>query len=148
LFVSTSEKSYRQLASFFVSSDPSGARLSRDVFPTRRVNSLFFSIIHSYSWIDTGSSYAPSDLLASLLLAQLEAGRIITARRGFIWHLYRNALTGWARAQGVELPVVPRGCVPAYHIFALLMPSPEAATGESFRFLACARCALDRGSSL
>ncbi|GAQ79171.1 hypothetical protein KFL_000250490 [Klebsormidium nitens] len=85
----------------------------------------------SYTWRDVGSSYAPSDLLAATLLAQLELSVPITAKRGLLWHRYRDSLRDWADANSVVLPRVPTVCQPAYHIFAVLMPSPQAATGES-----------------
>jgi dTDP-4-amino-4,6-dideoxygalactose transaminase len=76
--------------------------------------------------VDLGSSYLPSDALAALLLAQLEARSQIQSRRQAIWMRYDEGLQGWARDHGVRLPVVPAHCAQAFHMFYLLMPSLEA----------------------
>jgi dTDP-4-amino-4,6-dideoxygalactose transaminase len=85
--------------------------------------------VDKYSWVDIGSSYLPSDLLAALLLGQLEARERIQALRRLIWERYEEGLQGWARSSGVALPVVPPWCDQAYHMFYLLMPSLEARQG-------------------
>jgi dTDP-4-amino-4,6-dideoxygalactose transaminase len=87
---------------------------------------FFRGMVDRYTWVDLGSSYLPSDLLAAYLLAQLEEReRIQTARRR-IWDGYARELAGWAATHGVRLPVVPPGCEQPYHIFYLLLPSLEA----------------------
>jgi dTDP-4-amino-4,6-dideoxygalactose transaminase len=74
-------------------------------------------------WVDVGSSYLPADLLAAMLLGQLEAReRIQSARRG-IWEYYATNLAGWAADQDVQLPFVPAHAEQAYHMFYMLMPS-------------------------
>ena len=78
-----------------------------------------------YTWRDVGSSYLPSDALAALLFAQLEAHERIQARRREIWVRYAKGLRDWADGAGVRLPVVPAGCEQAYHLFYLLLPSAE-----------------------
>jgi dTDP-4-amino-4,6-dideoxygalactose transaminase len=86
---------------------------------------FFRGEVDKYSWVDLGSSYLPSDILAGLLLSQLEAKEEIQARRRQIWQTYHAGLRGWAEGQGVELPVVPSHCDQAYHMFYLLLPSPQ-----------------------
>jgi dTDP-4-amino-4,6-dideoxygalactose transaminase len=78
--------------------------------------------VRSYSWRELGSSYSPSELVAAVLLAQLQAARSIQERRAQAWQLYARALAGWAAEVGAQLPTVPDGCSPAYHLFYLLMP--------------------------
>ncbi len=87
---------------------------------------FFRGQVDKYTWVDVGSSYLPSDLLAAFLLAQLEQRRYIQERRAAIWHHYFDCLGSWARASGVELPVVPAHCQQSYHMFYLLMPSLQA----------------------
>lgn len=77
-----------------------------------------------YTWVDLGSSYLPSDLLAAYLLAQLEAAEVIQQRRKHIWGFYHEHLRDWAATRGVELPQVPAHCESSYHLFYLLLPSP------------------------
>ena len=86
---------------------------------------FFRGQVDKYGWIETGSSYLPSEILAAFLLAQLEAREEIQARRKKVWEYYRDNLADWARAAGVQLPVVPEGCVHPFHLFHLLMPSLE-----------------------
>ena len=81
--------------------------------------------VSKYTWVDLGSSYLPSDLLAAFLLAQLEARDTIQNRRRGVWQLYHDGLRGWAEENGVRLPCVPAHCKQAYHMFYLLMPSHE-----------------------
>jgi len=81
--------------------------------------------VDKYTWVDVGSSYAPADILAAFLYAQLEARDHIQDHRRRIWTAYYNGLEKWARERGVILPTVPRTCQPTYHLFYLLMPSLE-----------------------
>ena len=84
---------------------------------------FFRGQVDKYGWVDVGSSYLPSDLLAAFLLAQLESREGIQAVRRRIWERYERDLAGWATRYGVALPVVPPACRHAYHLFYLLMPS-------------------------
>lgn len=86
---------------------------------------FFRGQIDKYTWVDIGSSYLPSDILAAFLLAQLEVREQILTKRRQIWFNYYNQLQDWATANGVKLPVVPPHCEQAYHMFYLLMPSVE-----------------------
>jgi dTDP-4-amino-4,6-dideoxygalactose transaminase len=84
---------------------------------------FFRGQVDKYTWVDTGSSYLPSDLLAAYLLGQLEMADEIQRRRARIWLFYNDALREWAASSGVSLPYVPSHCDQAYHMFYLLMPS-------------------------
>lgn len=89
---------------------------------------FFRGEIDRYTWVDVGSSYLPSDLLAAYLWAQLEARDQIQARRQEIWNAYAAGLCDWARVANVRLPAVPEACVHPAHIFYLLLPSLAART--------------------
>ncbi|HZF11477.1 MAG TPA: dTDP-4-amino-4,6-dideoxygalactose transaminase [Thermoanaerobaculia bacterium] len=84
---------------------------------------FFRGEIDRYSWVDLGSSYVPSDLLAAFLYAQLVERERIQARRGAIWERYQEELAPWAEEHGVRRPIVPAGCEQPFHIFYLLLPS-------------------------
>lgn len=84
--------------------------------------------VDKYTWVDYGSSFLPSDILAAYLYAQLNARRRIQAFRERIWKSYQSGLAQWAGENGVRLPVVPSWCEQPYHMFHLLMPSLDART--------------------
>jgi dTDP-4-amino-4,6-dideoxygalactose transaminase len=84
---------------------------------------LFRGLVDKYTWVEVGSSYLPSDVLAAFLLAQLEAREAIQASRRRIWLRYREGLAGWAKERGVRLPTVPAECEQSYHMFYLVLPS-------------------------
>jgi len=89
---------------------------------------FFRGQVDKYSWVDLGSSYVMSDVLAAFLYGQLEVGGAIQARRGEIWQLYHTALAAWAGARGVRQPIVPAHCEQAWHMYYLLLPSLAART--------------------
>ena len=81
--------------------------------------------IDKYTWVDLGSSYLPSDMLAAYLWAQFERADDIQARRQEIWRRYSVRLTGWAAVHGVTLPTVPDHVEQSYHMFYMLLPSEK-----------------------
>jgi dTDP-4-amino-4,6-dideoxygalactose transaminase len=86
---------------------------------------FFRGQVDKYTWVDLGSSYLPSDILAAFLYAQLEAREQIQAIRRRVWEYYYDHLQQWAEDEGVQLPVVPSYCEQPYHLFHLLLPSLE-----------------------
>jgi len=86
---------------------------------------FFRGQVDKYTWVDIGSSYLPSEILAAFLFAQLEQRHLIQSRRRQIWEQYRSSLAGWAAANQVRLPLVPAHCEQPYHMFYLLLPSLE-----------------------
>ena len=87
---------------------------------------FFRGEIDKYTWVDIGSSYLPSDLLAAFLRAQLEHRDQIQAMRQQMWEIYARELASWAEANGVRLPIVPAECEQSYHMFYVIMPSLES----------------------
>ena len=81
--------------------------------------------INKYSWVDIGSSYLPSDILAAILYAQLEQRELIQAKRKKIWENYYEHLDAWANKNDICLPTIPENCEHPYHMFYLLMPTLE-----------------------
>jgi len=86
---------------------------------------FFRGEVDKYSWVDIGSSFLPSDILAAFLYAQLSARRDIQARRQRIWETYQESLKDWAEANEIGLPFIPEHCQQSYHMFYLIMPSLE-----------------------
>lgn len=90
---------------------------------------FFRGQVDKYSWVDVGSSFLPSDLLAAFLYAQFEQHRVIQGKRYAIWQRYAAGLRGWAEAHAVRLPVVPPECEQPAHMFYLLLPDLAARQG-------------------
>jgi len=86
---------------------------------------FFRGEVDKYTWVDVGSSYLPSDLLAAFLRAQLEHRDQIQSMRHQIWEVYARELASWAEANSVRLPIVTAECEQSYHMFYVLMPSFE-----------------------
>jgi dTDP-4-amino-4,6-dideoxygalactose transaminase len=86
---------------------------------------FFRGQVDKYSWVDIGSSYLPSDVLAAFLYAQLENRKAVQEQRRRLWLRYAEALGAWARGHSARLPVIPAHCDSSYHIFYLLMASME-----------------------
>ncbi|MFC4590297.1 dTDP-4-amino-4,6-dideoxygalactose transaminase [Sphaerisporangium corydalis] len=78
--------------------------------------------VDKYRWLDIGSSYLLSDVLAAQLTAQLESFGRIQARRHAVWDAYHEGLADWAAEHGVSQPVVPEGCGHPAHLYYLLLP--------------------------
>ena len=82
---------------------------------------FFRGQVDKYTWIDIGSSYLPSDMLAAFLFAQLEARSSIQARRQRIWEYYDEHLREWAVDYDIQLPTVPQHCEQPFHMYYLLV---------------------------
>ncbi len=83
---------------------------------------FFRGQVDKYTWVDVGSSYLPSDILAATLYAQLEVRDAIQTKRCRIWKRYQQELSYWALENDVRLPFVPSYCDQSYHMFYLLLP--------------------------
>ena len=81
--------------------------------------------IDKYSWVDIGSSYLMSDILAAYLYAQLQNRKKIQLKRKKIWDKYNNQLREWATINNIRMPFVPEECSQTYHMYYLIMPSSE-----------------------
>ena len=86
---------------------------------------FFRGEINKYSWVDTGSSFLPSDILAAFLYAQLVELDQIQAKRKHIWERYNNNLKG---LKGIERPDWPDFATNPAHMFYLVFPGLEART--------------------
>lgn len=84
---------------------------------------FFRGQVDKYSWVDIGSSYLPSEILAAFLYAQLEKYEQVQAARKKVWLKYQAGLVDWAKARGVVLPTLPTECEQSYHMYYVLLPS-------------------------
>lgn len=89
---------------------------------------FFRGQVDKYTWVDVGSSYLPSEILAAFLAAQLDEADTITRNRLALWNQYY----AWARsheaAGRVRRPVVPAHCTHNAHMFYLLLPDVATRT--------------------
>lgn len=86
---------------------------------------FFRGQVDKYTWVDIGSSYLPSDILAAFLFAQLEQREQIQLHRKQVWEMYQAGLKDWANTHDVQLPCIPDYCEQSYHMFYLLLPTLE-----------------------
>lgn len=81
--------------------------------------------VDKYTWVDLGSSWIPSDLLASFLWGQYERRHEIQRQRHAVWDAYAERLEAWATARGFRLPEIPPDREHPAHLFWVLAPTPE-----------------------
>ena len=91
-------------------------------------SSFFRGEVDKYTWVDVGSSYLPSELVAAFLAAQLEHWRDITRRRQAIWQTYHEGFAELEAAGVVRRPIVPAECEHNGHLYYLLLPSLDVRT--------------------
>lgn len=84
--------------------------------------------VDKYTWVDVGSSWVLSDLLAALLVGQLERFDQIQASRTAVWDRYDRELADWAKACDVRTPAVPPGCEHTAHMYYLRFDGVETRT--------------------
>ncbi|MFZ1809274.1 MAG: dTDP-4-amino-4,6-dideoxygalactose transaminase [Cyclobacteriaceae bacterium] len=89
--------------------------------------SFFRGEIDKYGWVDVGSSFLASEILAAFLFAQLEHFDIIQNKRMVLWNRYMSRLAGLT-ASGYRLPMIPYYAVHNAHIFYLICPTIEIRT--------------------
>lgn len=104
------------------------AEVIRDKGTNRRRFQL--GLVDKYTWTDLGSSYAPSELVAAFLRAQLDDAEAITTDRCATWDRYHAAFAALeARDIGVRRPIVPAHCRHNGHLYYLLLPDRERRDG-------------------
>ncbi|PSR16269.1 dTDP-4-amino-4,6-dideoxygalactose transaminase [filamentous cyanobacterium CCP3] len=89
---------------------------------------FFRGDVDKYTWVDIGSSYLPSDILAAFLWAQLQQADSITQHRINIWSRYHSAFEEFEKDHRVQRPIIPRQCQHNAHIYYLLVDSLETRT--------------------
>ncbi len=85
--------------------------------------------VSEYSWMELGSSYAPSDMIAAFLLAQIEGADAITAERCALWARYHSAFADLAQKGLVQRPGMPAAAAHNGHIYYLLLADPAQRPG-------------------
>ncbi|HET7396340.1 MAG TPA: dTDP-4-amino-4,6-dideoxygalactose transaminase [Gammaproteobacteria bacterium] len=88
---------------------------------------FFRGEVDKYTWVDVGSSFLPSELVAAFLMSQLDAAHEITARRLKIWNLYQQKLKPLFDSGLLKPPMIPPEVGHNAHIFFVLTRRPEDA---------------------
>jgi dTDP-4-amino-4,6-dideoxygalactose transaminase len=106
----------------FVTNDPQlseRAEIIREKGTNRA--QYFRGEIDKYTWIDIGSSYLPSDILAAFLYAQLEHMDEVTKKRQKIYEDYYTGLEPLVSKGLLRLPEIPAHCETNYHMFYIIV---------------------------
>ena len=88
---------------------------------------FFRGEVNKYGWVDTGSSFLPSEVIAAFLWAQLENLEAIQQRRKAIWNRYNDALLA-ADLSKISLPNIPNYATNNAHMYYLVCQSLEQRT--------------------
>lgn len=83
---------------------------------------FFRGEVDKYTWVDIGSSYLPSELVAAFLLTQMEDADIITTRRLHIWQFYHEQFADMEDSGCLCRPIVPAECQHNAHMYYILLP--------------------------
>ena len=89
---------------------------------------FFRGEINKYGWVDTGSSFLPSEIIAAFLYAQIEHLDEIQNRRKILWNLYYNGLKPLSEKGFFQLPQIPDYATNNAHAFYLVCNSLEERT--------------------
>jgi len=89
-------------------------------------SAFFRGEVDKYGWVDVGSSFLPSDIIAAFLYAQLENLDTIQAKRKKIWNTYYKMLKPLAEINKIEqIPIIPEYAEQNGHLFYVLCKSIE-----------------------
>jgi dTDP-4-amino-4,6-dideoxygalactose transaminase len=89
---------------------------------------FFRGQVDKYTWVDVGSSYLPSDIIAAFLYAQMENAERIIAKRNLIYSLYMEGLKPLAERGYLRLPCILDDCSINGHIFFIITRSLKERT--------------------
>lgn len=91
-------------------------------------SAFFRGEVDKYGWVDLGSSFLPSELIAAFLWAQLENLDSIQEKRISLWNTYNERLENWAKQRNISLPVVPDHTTNNGHMFYIVCRDLEQRT--------------------
>ncbi|MGE5400726.1 MAG: dTDP-4-amino-4,6-dideoxygalactose transaminase, partial [Ignavibacteriales bacterium] len=86
---------------------------------------FFRGEVNKYGWVDTGSSFLPSEIISAYLWAQIENISSIQKKRIGIWNTYLKKISKWAKANGIRIPFIPEFATNNGHMFYLICQSGE-----------------------
>lgn len=89
-------------------------------------SAFFRGEVDKYGWVDIGSSYLPSEIIAAFLWAQLENLDDIQSKRLANWQTYYFGLKDWAENNQIKLPYLPNYATNNAHMFYLICNNIES----------------------
>ncbi len=92
-------------------------------------SAFFRGEVNKYGWVDIGSSFLPSDIIAAFLYAQIENLESIQNKRKALWQYYREQLVPLEQAGLLELPKIPAYATNNAHMFYIILNDLEIRTG-------------------
>jgi dTDP-4-amino-4,6-dideoxygalactose transaminase len=88
-------------------------------------SAFFRGEVNKYGWVDTGSSFLPSDIVAAFLYAQLENLENIQTKRKYLWNAYHERLQQLEQQGKIKLPLIPEYATNNAHMFYILTQNLE-----------------------
>jgi dTDP-4-amino-4,6-dideoxygalactose transaminase len=89
---------------------------------------FFRGEVNKYGWVDIGSSFLPSEIIAAYLYAQIENLDDIQSQRKKIWETYYDGLSEWSDKHAIELPKIPEFATNNGHMFYMICRDIEERT--------------------
>lgn len=89
---------------------------------------FFRGQVDKYTWVDKGSSYLPSDIIAAYLYSILEISNQIQTKRISVWQKYYKAFEALETQGYIRRPIIPKGCTNNGHMFYLLLNDLQTRT--------------------
>ena len=89
---------------------------------------FFRGMVNKYGWVDTGSSFLPSEINSAFLYAQLESLAEIQARRKALWHQYDEGLRDLAAMGYFTQPNIPTYATNNAHMYYIVCRSLDERT--------------------
>jgi dTDP-4-amino-4,6-dideoxygalactose transaminase len=86
---------------------------------------FFRGEVDKYTWVDIGSSFLPSELVAAFLSAQMDQADIITSQRLDIWEYYHAHFAELEAAGMLRRPIIPNDCRHNAHMYYILLPDQQ-----------------------
>ncbi len=100
---------------------------------TNRSN-FFKGFVDKYTWCDVGGSYLPSDILAAMLMAQLEEKDLITEKRAEVFNLYNQGLANLEEQGKLKRIKIPSYNTTNYHMYYIILEN-ESIRDKLLQFL-------------
>lgn len=91
-------------------------------------SAFFRGEVDKYTWVEVGSSYLPSELMAAFLYAQLEESEKITEKRSMIFNYYHSNLFDLEQDGKLRRPQIPDFATHTGHMYYILLNSLETRT--------------------